>query len=225
MPYLNYNLPIQRTGFRPYGHTNPWAAVQLSGISLGRPRQVFSEPGGRRLGLGQWQSGFSPWVLHGIGQIACDPTDVFGSCYDPTAPITGPAPAGSPAGSELPAYYPESTPSSTGGGDCINAASGLPVPCPGTSAGTVSLGPGASPRVPVPPGSFPSTSPVYQTYPTTPGAGAPYGQGYGTTQGCPTGYSLSQGRCLPAATSQLTTYLPWVFGAAVVAALFGLMKK
>lgn len=54
--YVNYNQPLYRTGFRPYGHTNPWAASQLSGYSI--PEAVA---------LGQVRP-FGPWTLHGMGQ-------------------------------------------------------------------------------------------------------------------------------------------------------------
>ncbi len=51
MSYVNYNHELYRTGFRPYGHTNPWSATQLNGISLGQVRP------------------FGPWTLHGeLGQ-------------------------------------------------------------------------------------------------------------------------------------------------------------
>ena len=97
MPYLNYNLPIHRTGFRPYGLSNPWQATQLAGMGAAR-RQIFSATGGRT--LGQWQRGFSPNVLHGLGQpavcldqnqntVPCsDPECTYGDCGSTAPQIT-----------------------------------------------------------------------------------------------------------------------------------------
>lgn len=215
MPYLNYNLPIQRTGFRPYGHTNPWSATQLSGLGVpGRPRQVFSEPGGRRLfagmGLGQWQSGFSPAVLHGLaGDPNCDsgmPYDVNGNpCFATTGynvPDVVPAPAGSVA------------PLCSGpGGDFISCSDpsckfGPCIPSTGAGAGTVALSPGSSPRVPVPVTQFPQTSPH--------------------AAACAPGYVYNSASlsCVPlasgsSASSALTNYLPWLIGGIAVVALLG----
>lgn len=55
MSYTRYDQSIYRTGFRPYGHTNPWAASQLNGISAGEAALA---------GLGQ-NAPFGPWRLHG----------------------------------------------------------------------------------------------------------------------------------------------------------------
>ena len=112
MPYTVYDLPMQRTGFRPYGRTNPWSATQLNGVrdTTWYEHQVlvpFSEGGGRR--LGQWQRAFSPRFLGGMGHaptvcldqnqntIPCsDPNCTYGDCVSPkvtTPPISpGPGP-------------------------------------------------------------------------------------------------------------------------------------
>lgn len=221
MPYLTYNLPIQRTGFRPYGHTSPWSATQLSAVgdSRGRPRQVFSEAGGRRLGMGQWQSAFSPWVLHagglhGLGgDPNCDvgmPYDVNGNACPPVLMTTG-------------YNVPDVTPAPAG--DCISAVSGQPIPCPGgTSAGSVSLPPGPAPRVPASGTLFPQTSPqtIYSTLPETAASAAPYGGIYATTEGCPSGYAINaQGKCAPSTLAQIGTYLPLIIGISAVALLLG----
>jgi hypothetical protein len=51
LSYVNYNQSLYRTGFRPYGQTNPQAAAQLSGYP-------FTRSGG--------------WALSGLGQIVPD---------------------------------------------------------------------------------------------------------------------------------------------------------
>lgn len=230
MPYLTYNLPIQRTGFRPYGHTNTWSAVQLSGVGdhRGRPRQVFSEPGGRRLGMGQWQSGFSPWFLSGLRGLGDDPNCASGMPYDVSGNPCPPAPSGPPGMLDTGYNVPDVTPAPSGSG-CISAISGQPVACPGgTSPGTVTLPPGSSPRVPASPGLFPQTSPqtIYTSMPAGSGYAAPYGPGFGTTQGCPSGYSLNaQGQCTPAAVSSLTSYLPWILGIGAIALVVGIGSR
>lgn len=199
MPYLTYNLPIQRTGFRPYGHTNPWSATQLSGTPS--QRQVFSEPGGRR--LGQYQRGFSPMVLHGMGQAACDPTDPLGPCYDPliypssTAPTPAavPSPDNACAGPNPPLFCASSSfpAESTSWSPYYSSSSAVPV----------SLSPGSSPRVTVPTATATVSQPVAQS--------------------CPAGYGLNTATrtCVPIAQStwtQLTSSL----GTTGMIALFGL---
>jgi hypothetical protein len=58
MSYVNYNQSLYRTGFRPYGTTNPRAAAaMLSGYP--------SDLG--QMDLGQTHV-FGPWRLHGLGQ-------------------------------------------------------------------------------------------------------------------------------------------------------------
>ena len=59
MSYVNYNQSLYRTGFRPYGHTDPWAASQLNGM---RERE------GELAGMGQVHP-FGPWTLHGMGML------------------------------------------------------------------------------------------------------------------------------------------------------------
>lgn len=101
MPYVDYNISLYRTGFRPYGTTNPWSASQLNGMSgMGRGTRPFMLPGGgaRLSGANRvavpWnvQRSFSPRFLHGLGQ-ACDPTDIFGGCYSPLPMPPTPAPS------------------------------------------------------------------------------------------------------------------------------------
>lgn len=208
MPYLNYNIPIQRTGYRPYGHTDTWAAVQLSGLA---ERQLFSTPGGRRLGMGQWQSGFSPAVLHGLG-LPGDPNCDAGMPYDVN---------GDPCFATTGYNVPDVTPAAggSGGGSCLSAVSGLAVPCPSGSSGggAAALGPGPSPRVPVSSSQFPATS--YQSlFPTSAAAASPYTTGVS----CPAGHTVNAvGQCVSATSaaalstwSQLAPYVPvFVLGA------------
>lgn len=67
MSYVNYNQSLYRTGFRPYGHTDPFAASQLNGLGQYHP---FTESGGWPLhGFGQVHP-FGPWTLHGLGDGA-----------------------------------------------------------------------------------------------------------------------------------------------------------
>jgi hypothetical protein len=63
---VNYNQSLYRTGFRPYGHTDPFAASQLNGLGQYHP---FTESGGWPLhGFGQVHP-FGPWTLHGMGML------------------------------------------------------------------------------------------------------------------------------------------------------------
>jgi hypothetical protein len=73
MAYMNYNRELYRTGFRPYGQTNPWAASQLNGMDI--PEAVLSgylgqsRPFTRDGGWGlHGSASFHPWVLEGLGQ-------------------------------------------------------------------------------------------------------------------------------------------------------------
>lgn len=166
MPYLDYNLPLQRTGFRPYGTTSTWTATQLSGFGLGYRRQIFSEPGGRR--LGQWQSGFSPAVLSGLGQSAAvcldqnqnsvpcaDPNCTYGDCGSSAAQVTIGALCLDQNQNQIVCTDPNCT-----YGDCLS-----PPKAKGTIATPV-LSPGPSPRVSAPLTMFPSTSYVATAPPT-----------------------------------------------------------
>lgn len=204
MPYLNYSLPIQRTGFRPYGHTNSWAATQLSGMGA---RQVFSEPGGRRLiGMGQWQSGFSPALLHGLG-LAGDPNCDAGMPYDV---------AGNPCLASAGYIVPDVIPAAPGsvpplcggpGGEFVSCADPSCKTGPCAGAGVAQLGPGAAPRVPVPASQFPQTS--YQTAACAPGYV----------------YNSASLSCMPVSAAgssslaSVSSYLPWMVGAVVVLAI------
>src|SRR6266850_4278348 len=50
MAFVRYNESLYRTGFRPYGMTNPHGATQLGGIPH----------------VDHGWGGFGPWVLHGV---------------------------------------------------------------------------------------------------------------------------------------------------------------
>lgn len=227
MPYLTYNLPIQRTGFRPYGTTNTWSATQLSG--LGRPRQIFSEPGGRRLGSYNWQKGFSPAILRGMGQDdgsgdvltpgpgagSGDLTAPVVTSYTPQPLPTGIVPTGDTSGG-LPAGLVSSTPTASqmptwGGGGCMSG--GLVVPCPGTSSsgGVATLSPGPSPRVTAPTTMFAATAPPTATAQTI--AASP----------CPAGYTYTTSGCVASSTNW-SQYLP-IFALVGIAVLMMSQKK
>jgi hypothetical protein len=58
MSYVRYNENLYRTGFRPYGQTDPFAASQLSGIRTPfDPAKLHGAPFTRGGG----------WALHGLG--------------------------------------------------------------------------------------------------------------------------------------------------------------
>lgn len=85
MGYTTYNRSLYRTGFRPYGQNNPWAASQLNGMSIAEatlgqvhpfgPWVLHGEDGA---GLGQshpfTESG--GWGLHGLGDMVADQSQV-----------------------------------------------------------------------------------------------------------------------------------------------------
>jgi hypothetical protein len=174
MPYMNYNLPMQRTGFRPYGHTNPWSATQLNGVSS-HGQWPFTEDGGWR--LGQIQRGLSPHFLdrHGLGQAdACaDASGEFVSCTDAGC-VSGPCgttllPSGCSPGFDydpgsmtcVPHQKPPGTlPSGCSPGYTYDPGSMSCIPA-------VALPPGPSPRVPAGPGNFPWTAPTIPPPATT----------------------------------------------------------
>lgn len=84
MGYTNYNREMYRTGFRPYGQTNPWSATQLNGMSI------------EEATLGQVHP-FGPWELHGIlGQVhpftETGGWPLHGYVADPGLDVTNPAP-------------------------------------------------------------------------------------------------------------------------------------
>jgi hypothetical protein len=59
MSYVKYNQALYRTGFRPYGHTDAFAASQLNGLSGGDDSLAGADDG-----MGQVHP-FGPWALHG----------------------------------------------------------------------------------------------------------------------------------------------------------------
>lgn len=74
MAYVDYNLEINRQGYRPYGRTNPFSATMLNGVGQAQP---FTPGGGWRLhGLGQVRP-FDPWILHGLGGMVPDQSVVI----------------------------------------------------------------------------------------------------------------------------------------------------
>ena len=150
MAYMNYSRAMYRTGFRPYGQTNAWAASQLNGMDTGEAvlsgylgqSHPFTEHGGWDLrGLGQ-NKPFAPWVLHGVpvcldqseNPIACqNPDCTYGDCG---ATSTGRLPSGScldQSENQVMCADPNCT-----FGDCLP---------PATKPGVVNLPPGPSPRV------------------------------------------------------------------------------
>jgi len=170
MSYVNYNHGLYRTGFRPYGHTNAWAASQLNGYST--PEAVLSgylglshpfEPGGgwKLHGLGQSRA-FAPWTLHGGMAVCLDETENTIACMDPSCKYGD---CGSNAeqlvGGSLCLDYGEnqvpcSSPSCSYG-DCTDKPkSTFPI--------AVNLPPGPSPRVPVP---VPTSNVPKSTLPST----------------------------------------------------------
>jgi len=177
MGYVNYNHGLYRTGFRPYGHTNAWAASQLNGYST--PEAVLSgylgqsrpfEPGGgwKLHGLGQSRA-FAPWTLHGgmavcldqsQNTIACmSPDCTYGDCGSNAEQQVGGALCLDQGENQVPCSSPSCT-----YGDCISP----PKPVTWTPF-TINLPPGPSPRVGVPTTQFPPTSPG----PTGPGSSLP----------------------------------------------------
>jgi hypothetical protein len=168
MGYVNYNHALYRTGFRPYGQTNAWAASQLNGIDMSEAvlsgylgqSHPFEPGGGWKLhGLGQSRA-FAPWTLHGgmavcldqsQNTIACmSPDCTYGDCGSNAEQQVG----GSLCLDQGENQVPCSSPSCTYG-DCISPKTSTPSPV------TINLPPGPSPRVGVPPGWSSPTSPGY----------------------------------------------------------------
>jgi hypothetical protein len=168
IPYLNYNHALYRTGFRPYGHTNAWAASQLNGYST--PEAVLSgylgqsrpfEPGGgwKLHGLGQSRA-FAPWTLHGgmavcldqsENTIACmDPNCTYGDCGSNAEQLVGGSLCLDFGQNQVPCSSP-----SCSYGDCTDKPKGSgPV--------VINLPPGPANRVGVPPSQAAQTAPGYQ---------------------------------------------------------------
>jgi hypothetical protein len=162
MGYVNYNHALYRTGFRPYGHTNAWAASQLNGMSIHEATLGQSHPfeagGGWRLhGLGQSRA-FAPWTLHGgmavcldekENTVACmDPSCTYGDCGSNAEQQVGGPLCLDHGQNQIACSSPDCT-----YGDCIGPKAPSPV--------TINLPPGPSPRVGVPPGWGAPTSPGY----------------------------------------------------------------
>lgn len=183
MPYVDYNLSLYRTGFRPYGMTNPFSATQLNGLGTGI--QPFTAGGGQRpttrfllhglngYGLGQAHA-MSPYRLHGMGQavavcldqsqntVSClDPECTYGDCGSSAAQVT----VGSLCLDQHENQVACADPNCTYG-DCVGAGTIRKATTPG-----VSPAPGPSPRTYAPMTLFPQTAPV-TSYTTASSAGA-----------------------------------------------------
>lgn len=167
MPYVDYNLSLYRTGFRPYGMTNTFSATQLNGLGYFQP---FRTGGGYRLqsSLGQAHA-MSPYVLHGLGQAAAvcldqnensvpcnSPECTYGDCGSSAAQVTVGALCLDQGQNQISCSSPECT-----YGDCAGPVKKTP---------GVSPPPGPSPRTYAPMTLFPQTSPV--TSYTTASAGS-----------------------------------------------------
>jgi len=180
MAYMNYNNSLYRTGFRPYGQTNAWAASQLNGYDMGEAvlsgylgqSVPFTRQGGWGL---HGSASFHPWVLEGMGD---DPTS-FITDFGVPGSITQPAivdcmatpndpTCGSPLTAEQPYSYGQSTAATNA--QLINAAINpsspgniqyLPTTIPSSTVGVpavnVTLAPGPAPRVNIP------VTPTYST--------------------------------------------------------------
>lgn len=162
MPYVDYNVSLYRTGFRPYGMTNAFSASQLNGIGTGI--QPFTPGGGQRprASLGQARA-FSPYQLRGLGQgpavcldqnentISClDPNCTYGDCGSTAAQVTVGALCLDEHENQIACTDPLCT-----FGDCVGAGAMKKVTTPG-----VSPAPGPSPRTYAPMTLFPQTAPV-----------------------------------------------------------------
>lgn len=214
MAYVNYDLPLYRTGFRPYGLTNTWTATQLGQV---RP---FTERGGWKLGAVpahyNWQRSFSPRFLTGglgtfprLGQTTGDcsnPSGDFISCSDPSCSYgpCGPAAAATTECSDASGAFVMCGDPNCKFGPCMSVScppgeENMQGYCIGTptktgGGGGVSLPPGSSPRVPAPQTMFPPTA-ASSAYPAK--------------VSCPSGYTLSaQGQCAASGWTQLQPYLP-----------------
>jgi hypothetical protein len=168
MAYTNYNHALYRTGFRPYGQTNAWAASQLNGMDMSEAvlsgylgqSHPFEPGGGWKLhGLGQSRA-FAPWTLHGgmavcldqsQNTIACmDPNCTYGDCGSNAEQLVGGALCLDQGENQVPCSSPSCT-----YGDCISPKTSTPSPV------TINLPPGPSPRVGVPPNLAPQTAPGF----------------------------------------------------------------
>lgn len=229
MSYVNYNLPLYRTGFRPYGLTNTWSATQLNGMGQVRP---FTEQGGWRLGAvpahWNWQRSFSPRFLHGMGQVTGDcsgPGGDFVSCSDPTCsygPCTGAAVAPTEC-SDASGAFIMCGDANCKFGPCVSIAcpagqvniqgycqpdtwGGLPTPV-SPARGTYGLAPGSSPRVPASQSMFPPTAASSTIPPKV---------------NCPSGYGVNaQGQCAANVWTQIQPYMPIALVVIAVLALGG----
>lgn len=174
MPYVDYNLSLYRTGFRPYGMTNPWSATQLNGYGLGTGIRPFTPSGGHR--LGQIQRGMSPMVLHGLGQVAAvcldqnennvpctSPDCTYGDCGSTAAQVTVGALCLDESENQIDCSSP-----ACAFGDCISGTAKKPGTRP--AAPGVSPAPGPSPRTYAPMTLFPQTAPLTTYSASTGGA-------------------------------------------------------
>ena len=178
MPYIDYNLSLYRTGFRPYGLTNPWGAAQQTVVSvpqaamsgylgrLGQPNAQWPmhEAGGFRMrtgahrvhsylqGLGQ---GGAPAVCLDQNQntISCaDPECTYGDCGSTGPQVTVGSLCLDQQQNQIACTDPNCT-----FGDCT-APGKKPTPLP--PGGGVYPPPGPSPRTYLPPTLFPQTAPL-----------------------------------------------------------------
>lgn len=169
MPYVDYNLSLYRTGYRPYDLTNPWSAHQLNGYStesaalsgylgyFGTGVRPFTPSGGQR--LGQIQRGMHPMLLHGLGQAAVcldqnqnsvpcsDPECTYGDCGSTAAQVTVGALCLDQSQNQVACTDPNCT-----FGDCSAPAK--------TPARGVTPAPGPAPRTYAPATMFPQTAPM-----------------------------------------------------------------
>lgn len=177
MPYIDYNLSLYRTGFRPYDLTNPFGAAHQTAPSSAAPLGYLGQPnaqwpmfesGGFRMRTGVHRVHST---LRGMGQgpgpsvcldqnentIACvDPNCTYGDCGS-----TGPqVSVGALCLDEHENQVDCASPLCTFG-DC--AAGGRK---PTTAPGLPVLAPGPSPRTYAPYGLFPQTAPVVMPQPS-----------------------------------------------------------
>lgn len=166
MAYVDYNLSLYRTGFRPYGMTNPFSASQLNGLGYYKP---FRETGGYRLGQ---IHAMGPYMLRGLGQAAAvcldqnentvscaDPECTYGDCGSTGAQVVVGALCLDQHENQVACTDPNCT-----YGDCAGAA--VVKKTPG-----VSPAPGPSPRTYAPMTLFPQTAPVTSYTTASTGAG------------------------------------------------------
>lgn len=82
--YVNYDQSLYRTGFRPYGLTNPQAATMLQGIGQSHSFGPWELHGvGERRGMGQSHpfTRRGGWPLHGLGDLNADVTAMANEGY------------------------------------------------------------------------------------------------------------------------------------------------